>query len=99
MKSHIPIPKFRSDLEIAFDLFRPVLEPVIAKIVRQEVNKILLQDTETGQQNLYSRKEAGKRLQKSLSTVINWEHEGRLTPVSVGKKIYYRRDQVLALAQ
>ena len=96
MTRHAEIPHFRSDLEIAFDLFRPVLEPVIAQIVKKEVNKILLSDTD-GTSNLYSRKETAEKLRISPSTVINWEHDGKLTPVNKGKRVFYRREQVISL--
>ncbi len=48
-------------------------------------------------EGLVSRKQVMLRLGISYSTLCSWTREGVLTPIRIGKKVFYRQEEVNAI--
>ena len=49
--------------------------------------------------NLITKKEAMLGFRVSHTTLWKWQKTGYLTPVKVGKKVYYRREDIMSLTK
>ncbi len=63
----------------------------------QGIKSIIEGGHSTELEGLVSRKQVMLRLGISYSTLCSWTREGVLTPIRIGKKVFYRQEEVNAI--
>lgn len=79
-------------LEVSADDLMKMME----RVIKETTNSVLAKLNEGRPSELYTRKEAMKKLGvKSEATMINWEKKGYLSPHKLGNRIFYRQDDLV----
>ena len=66
------------------------------QLVYKVLEKIQQDQTPKDQKHFYTREEAAKLLDVSLTTLFHWNNDGTLTNTKIGKRVYYSKNEVLA---
>lgn len=70
------------------------LQAQINEGVKQQLQEFL-ETYKPQQPNDYlTRSEVAKMLSVNLSTLFNWAKNGKLTPLGIGNRVYYRRSDI-----
>ncbi|MBL3548123.1 helix-turn-helix domain-containing protein [Chryseobacterium sp. KMC2] len=85
-----------SDNRPLFQLTKEELMQDFEQIVRKVVNQIQVEQVSKDEKEFYTRKETSEHLNVSYSTLHNWRKSGILTPIKMGAKVYYSKDEVLS---
>lgn len=78
-----------------FIAFQPgELQETVANAVKGQL-KLFFQDLKATQpDDLLTRTEAAALLKVNISTINNWRKSGKLTPVGMGNRVYFRRSDI-----
>lgn len=66
--------------------------------ISKEIQKVFLQRVENDEKNkevLLTRKEAANLLSINLSTLHNYCKQGKLNPLGLGKRVYFKKEELL----
>ena len=66
----------------------------IQKLVREELEKIIPVQSE--EKEFYTREEASKLLNVSLTTLFHWNNDGTLKNTKIGNRVYYSKEEVFS---
>ena len=83
-----------------FQLSIEELSTIIKEAVASEFNVSLNQKTlkNDDSNELLTREEVSKMLKVSNTTLFNWNNEGILKNYKVGRRVYYKREDVINLS-
>ena len=62
--------------------------------IRNVLSELLEKREESAKDRRISRKEACKRLGKSISTMHRWEQQHMLHPIYIGNQVYYAESEI-----
>ncbi len=70
------------------------LQRAILKGVRQQVSELKEHFQPKHPTEYLTRKQTAELLQVDLSTLYSWNKKGILQPLGIGKRVYYRREDI-----
>lgn len=68
--------------------------PELETAIRNVLSQLLDEREEKSKDARISRKAASKRLGKDVTTLIRWEKAHYITPIYIGKSVYYSERQI-----
>ena len=73
--------------------------PELETAIRNVLSELLDEREEKSKDARISRKEASRRLGKDVTTLIRWEKAHYITPIYIGKSVYYSEREIIDLEQ
>ena len=73
--------------------------PELETAIRNVLSELLDEREEKSKDARISRKEASRRLGKDVTTLIRWEKAHYITPIYIGKSVYYSEREIMDLEQ
>lgn len=73
--------------------------PELETAIRNVPSELLDEREEKSKDARISRKEASRRLGKDVTTLIRWEKAHYITPIYIGKSVYYSEREIMDLEQ
>lgn len=90
MENHINL------VNVSLDVMASTIREIVTSELQKVKELISVTPKEDDSDKVFTRKEVGKLLKVSMTTLFNWNNDKTLVNYKVGRRVYYNKSDVMA---